>query len=162
MIVDLSVNSQAVSFLLFCGVGTVSGMIFDLYRAFLNLHFKNKYPLSGDIAVSAIISVFVFISFMKISSLRLSRCYFFAAGAGGLIYFLALSPHFFRFFMAFLKIFEKILKILLSPGKFSCIIMFRMCFCLCKILLIPVKAIGKFAAKQYEALKHFAVRLKKI
>ena len=162
MIVDLSVNSQAVSFLLFCGVGTVSGMIFDLYRAFLNLHFKNKYPLSGDIAVSAIISVFVFISFMKISSLMLSRCYFFAAGAGGLIYFLALSPRFFRFFMAFLKIFEKILKILLSPAYFLCIMLFRMTMYHLKLMKALLKPIKRFASKQSGEVKRFFARVKKI
>ena len=162
MNVDLSLSRQAVSFLLFCGVGAGAGIIYDIYRSFLKLHFKGTYFPAGDIVVSILLSGFVFVSFLKISSLRLCWYCFFALAAGWSVYFLAVSSIFLRFFYNFFKIFEKILKILLQPVKFLCIILFRLSRYLFNLLLIPFRLTCVFLKRQAAETGKLFARMKKI
>ena len=162
MMEDISINREAVNFLLFVISGMLSGMLYELIRLIRYECKPDVSELLFDIISSVSLFGFVLYSFIKINNLDIKFNCISGMFLGVVLYFTAFSSLVRKIMGILLKIFKKILKILLYPAIISCIIIKKILYYLGIMCSFPWKFIKKQASKIINSFNKAFRRLRKI
>lgn len=140
MSAEISLSAEALAFLMFILSGISSGLIYDILKQAEIAFSKNKkLSFLYEPLITLIILIFILFSFIRINNLDIK---FYAVSGlflGAALYFLMLSRFFTGVFKIFFIFFKKILKILLYPAHFSCIILKSVFMFAKKLCVYPIR-----------------------
>lgn len=141
----VDITSETITFLSTVVCGIICGILYDIFKVLFNDGRKNKIIVSVfDIFLSFFIGIFIIFVFYFYNSFLIRWYMIIGLIVGVILYFLCFSTFIIKILEKILKIFEFILKILLTPARF-----------LYRILLIRViDTVKKFFYKIYFNIKN--------
>lgn len=110
------VTSQLIDFIEFVIIGAIIGAVFDFFRAYRKVKKTNTaLVITQDILFFLIVTVIIIISIIKLLDSQIRFYIFIALIIGLSMYFCVLSKIVMSIYIAFIKMFKQIVKMLFLP-----------------------------------------------